>query len=1184
MFRLDDDWVFSATDLVTALRCEYQVLHKRAEKAGLVDPPDVAEDLVLERAAALGLAHEKTVLDRLVSQDGPATPGQPGGVVSIAQPSTSSRSQLEDAHAQTLAALKGGADVVYQAAFFHDGFHGLADFVVRVADEDGYVWYEPADTKLARHARVEALLQLAAYADQLVAMGFPSPREVHLWLGDGNVSSHRYADLQPILADRSERLRDLLAGPVSVPVWGDPHLRACGWCDHCAAAEKDSRDVVLVAGVRIDQRPKLVAAGIATIEDLAAATRCPPGIKQETFDKIRAQAVLQSGQDATRTEEDPLGVVSAELADPAGIALIPEPNPGDVFFDFEGDPLFVEAGWPDLGLEYLFGSITHVGPPEGGELAYWPLWAHDRRAEKVAVETYIDWLVARRATPGFEGMHVYHYAPYEVAGLKRMVQRYGTRSAELDQLLIDGVFVDLYSVVRRSIRISERSYSIKRLEPLYMGDELRTSEVAGGADSIIWYGNFTMLRAKGDLAEAQAQLDELASYNEYDCLSTLRLRDWLLSLPGGQRPAPRTGEASAERPPDSAEQAAAIALEQELLAPFATKAPGERTPEEQAVALLAAALLFHRRESLPFWWAHFARLAATVEDWEHDGEMAVLPPRSVEVVADWHVPEGKRSHQRTLTALAELPGSFKLSANSECHTIYDAPLPPRVKEPSNSDRGYRGGARLLALEPEGDRVRITFTESLPGGIGDEPGPEQAAVPVAISAGSPPPIGKLASAILGIASGALDLFGELRPHPALDILRRVPPRLRSGALPAVHEHDFATAITGAVRALDRSYLAVQGPPGTGKTTTGAEVIRRLVDSGWKVGIVAQGHKTIEAMMEKVIDVGVSPEQVVKRSQGGGDHRGLKLSDAKLRAKVTEPDVGCLVGGTKWDFVNENRIPAGSLDLVVIDEAGQFALADTIAVSQAAPRLLLLGDPQQLPQVSQARHPAPVQQAALDWLSDGRDTLPPELGYFLDTTYRMRPELAAVSSHLSYDDRLDADPSTAKRTIEGIEPGLHTVLVAHDSNRTASIEESRTVLRLVVDVVGRTWVTEQGDRPLDPCDILVVAPYNAQVNLIRTVLDDAGFDEVRVGTVDKFQGQEAPVVIVSMASSSASSGRGASFVLSRNRLNVALSRAQHTAYLVHSPQLTDLIPATPHALAQLGAFLGTSRSGRPAPGRP
>ena len=197
--------------------------------------------------------------------------------------------------------------------------------------------------------------------------------------------------------------------------------------------------------------------------------------------------------------------------------------------------------------------------------------------------------------------------------------------------------------------------------------------------------------------------------------------------------------------------------------------------------------------------------------------------------------------------------------------------------------------------------------------------------------------------------------------------------------------------------------------------------------------------------------------------------------------------------------------------------------------------------------------------------------------------MRPELAAVASRLSYDHRLDADPCTAKRVLDGIEPGLHTVLVAHDSNRSASVEEARAVLRLVVDVVGRTWTTEDGDRPLEPEDVLVVAPYNAQVNLIRTVLDAAELEDVRVGTVDKFQGQEAVVAIISMASSSASSGRGASFVLSRNRLNVALSRAQHTTFLVHSPQLTDVIPGSTHGLAQLGAFLGVSRAGRSAADR-
>jgi uncharacterized protein len=285
------------------------------------------------------------------------------------------------------------------------------------------------------------------------------------------------------------------------------------------------------------------------------------------------------------------------------------------------------------------------------------------------------------------------------------------------------------------------------------------------------------------------------------------------------------------------------------------------------------------------------------------------------------------------------------------------------------------------------------------------------------------------------------------------------------------------------------------------------------------------------------------------------------------------------------VSDKRVPAGSLDLLVIDEAGQFSLADTIAVSRAAPRLLLLGDPQQLPQVSQALHPEPVQRAALAWLADGHDTLPPELGYFLASSYRMRPEVCAVVSHLSYDDRLASDPCTERRTLDGVEPGVHTLLVDHQGNRAASNEEADRIVALVDDLLGRVW-TDPFDherpepRPLEDEDIVVVAPFNAQVNRLRERLDAAGHHDVPVGTVDKFQGREAAVAIVSMAASAAnSSSRGAGFLLSRHRLNVAISRAQHAAFLVHAPQLTDFVPPTPAGLARLGAFLGVSLGGRP-----
>ena len=1194
MFLLDDTWVSSASDLVTALRCEYQLLQRRAEKAGLAPVLEVPADELMARAAELGIAHEETELEAL--EDALGT-GAPGGVVSIEQPSTKSRDELVAAAELTRRAMADGAEVVYQGAFFDGQFHGLADFIVRVEDEHG-LRYEPADTKLARHARVEAMLQLASYGFQIEQLGFPAPREVHLWLGDGSRTHHRYADLRPILLDRTARLQELLREPVAAPEWGTDALRWCGWCDHCRAAADARRDVLLIAGVRVDQRRALVAAGVDTIEALAGAAAAPPGLKEPVFEKLRAQAALQAAQDASISVEVPDGVVSAELAHPEAIALIPPPNPGDVFFDFEGDPLHVTEGWPDLGLEYLFGTITHAASADGDGVEYRPLWAHDRRAERAALEQFIDWLGARRRTPGFEGLHVYHYAPYEVTALKRLVQRYATRADELDVLLKDGVFVDLYSVVRRSVRVSQRSYSIKKLEPLYMGAELRESEVTGGAESIVWYAQFQVLRDAGDAEGAAARLEALRSYNEYDCLSTLRLRDWLLSLPGGARPPAEgvdvEGTAAADGPgstPVPAVEAKppseARLLAERLLAPLVDVPPTERTPEVQATAMLGAALDYHRREVLPFWWDHFRRIGATVEDWEHDGEMIVLDPGEITVLEGWHQPGGR--FVRTFEAMVDLAGSFKLRPSG--HTlfaIYDAPIPPHAQPAVGTDRGAATVVTLDACEPVGDRTRVTITETLPARV-ESLAPEHAAFPVAVSAASALEGRPMAAAIFQLVSRHLDADGSLRlaPQPAFDLLQRLPPRLCDGRPLLPPGDDVAGAIVDAVRRLDHSYLAVQGPPGTGKSTTGAEVIRRLMDSGWKVGIVAQSHRTVEGMLDKVVEAGVDPANVLKKeSDAAGEHRGTTVKDPELLARATADggDAGCLIGGTAWDFVSDKRVPAGSLDLLVIDEAGQFSLADTIAVSRAAPRLLLLGDPQQLPQVSQADHPEPIDRAALGWLTDGADTLAPELGYFLERTYRMRPELTAVVSHLAYGGRLRADRCTTERTLEGVAPGLQTVLVDHTGNRAASTEEAAAIVALVEDLLGRTWTDPSdaaavGGRPLGQADILVVAPFNAQVNRLRERLDQAGHPDVAVGTVDKFQGRQAPVAIVSMAASSAgSSSRGAGFLLSRHRLNVAISRAQHTAYLVHAPQLTDLVPGTPAGLTRLGAFLGVSHAGR------
>jgi uncharacterized protein len=354
--------------------------------------------------------------------------------------------------------------------------------------------------------------------------------------------------------------------------------------------------------------------------------------------------------------------------------------------------------------------------------------------------------------------------------------------------------------------------------------------------------------------------------------------------------------------------------------------------------------------------------------------------------------------------------------------------------------------------------------------------------------------------------------------------------------------------------------------------GSHVIARLVARGWKVGVVGQSHAVVENLLKTAVTkAGVDPLLVAKD---------VKHNEAVPWGQRTAKDVarllgtpgGALIGGTAWTMTGAN-VPAGSLDLLVIDEAGQFSLANTLAVAQASSRLLLLGDPQQLPQVSQGAHPEPVDESALGWVSAGHATLPPELGYFLADSWRMTSELCRAVSELSYEGRLRSAPAADLRRLEGVPAGIETVMVEHSGNITSSPEEAAEVVRQVKRHLGLNWHSEQGTGPLDAADILVVAAYNAQVNVIRDALDGAGLPGVRVGTVDKFQGQEAAVVMVSMACSAvAEAPRGMEFLLSRNRINVAVSRGQWRAVVVRAPELTNYLPTHPEGLEQLGGFIG------------
>lgn len=1177
--------VWSASDLKAAAECEFAWLRAIDAKIGRIAPVDDPEDATLERAARLGTAHELRVLAADRARFGAAVREIPAARSSDAE-------ALAEAVRLTDEALAApSVEVVYQAAFATDEFVGFADFLVREPEtsSDGTRRWIVQDTKLARRARVTALMQLAAYVDQLDRLGVPRSDEVQLLLGDGSTSTHRVDDLLPVFGLRRERLRALIAdrrvdlgvaGPVIA--WGDSRgdlgVIACGRCATCELEVVAHRDLLLVAGMRPVQRDRLRAGGIETIDRLAAASAPPAAMSADTFASLRTQARLQlespagvPGADATAH-----AVPTFEVVAPKSLGVLPRPDHGDLFFDFEGDPLYTEGVGTHWGIDYLFGWVDT-------RESYGALWAHTFDEERVALERFLDMVALRRQQ--YPGMHIYHYAPYEPTHLLAMAARYGVREADVDRLLRDGVFVDLYPVVRRALRVGSRSYSIKKLEPLYMGDEVRTSDVQRGDDSIVKYVEARALAADGDSVAAQHVLDDLADYNRYDCVSTRRLRDWLVDRARESGAVPSPGAEPDEQVYEPSPRATALQRwAAEATAPGAADPrpadPGAIGADATALRLAAAAIDYYPREEKTYWATHFLRLREPLSVWEETRDVVVIDAERSRVVEDWHFPESGRGSQRRLVELrGEVAPGTRLSVDGEPYAVYDLPAP----FPLETRPRWIHGARRVTVREVLDDGAIVEETAADGATWDD-------LPLALTPPAPPRAGNQQKAIDAWADAVLAAAPRIPEGAAADILRRIPPRTLSGSLSPVTSVDGATgddevtAIARSVADLDRSYLAVQGPPGTGKTYVGSHVIARLVaERGYRIGVVAQSHATIEHMLDQVIAAGVPASRVGKAPKDPSAPHAFTVLPKNGVAAFTAENVstGFVVGGTAWDFSHEARIPRGSLDLLVIDEAGQFSLASTIAVSLAAQRLLLLGDPQQLPQVSQGTHPEPVDTSALGWIIDGAEVVPEEFGYFLARTRRMHPAIAEPVSRLSYEGRLAAHPSTALRRLDGVEPGLHVVPVRHSGNSTFSHEEAAEVARVVSELVGREWTGAEGGagdsaavlepRALRADDIIVITPYNAQQVAVEEALAAAGFADVPVGTVDRFQGKEAVVAILTLAASSGREApRGLEFLLLRNRINVAISRAMQAAYVVYSPALLDDLPRTPEGVARLSGF--------------
>jgi predicted RecB family nuclease len=1115
MRKSDGQIVFSPTDLIRYLASPFAAWMERYhfENPNAIKPDEESEDEKL--IAQTGDEHERVVLRELKAK----TPN----LIEIP------KNDFAAGLAKTVEAITSKPPIIYQGALQHGRFAGYSDFLM--LDENTGL-YQVWDAKLARSPKPYYAIQLCCYSEMLAPLlGGRIPAKFGIILGDKECVEFRVEDFfhyyLRVKASFLAMNDGFTGNPADCP---EPLPRAehGRWTSHAEKFFTMTDHLVQVAGISVGQIKKLKNAGINTVAELAdASVGKIHKLPDDSLKKLVAQARLQCATRADRAKQADapprfeILPFTGQNGEPLGLAALPPAHPADVFFDMEGYPLV--SG----GLEYLFGASTLTG--EAGTFAFNDWWAHDRDAEKRAFEGFVDWVHDRWKKN--HGMHIYHYAAYEVSAVRRLSTRHDTRQDQVDELLRNDVFIDLYQIVGHGLRIGEDSYSIKKVERLYRPK--RATDVATAVDSIVQYARWIESKQPGDWAKSPI-LNGIRDYNEDDCKSTAELLIWLRKVAADTKiPAARKFAAAAPAAPP--------VLPPDVVARFDIGARLRQQANETSVAL-ADLIDFHRREEKPMWWRMFDRAEATAEELRDDpgcieGIQAVGAP----------VPEKQSFIQNYSFDPAQ---ECKLAAGDKTDVMFTFNLEAKLKL---VELDIAAGTLALKIGKKGlnDKFGGTFPRrgSL---IPSEYVPAQV----------------IQSALAEVA--AQQLSGQLHA-PVAALLNRVTP------VTPVHKagETAVDAVTRVSGAMNGGCLVVQGPPGTGKSYTASRVITSLLAAGKKVGVASNSHKAVVNLLIACGNAARERGQHLVGIKVGGEATGPVFTEnVNLRylESTTEAFAAYsngIVGGTAWLFTRPEW--EGTLDFLFIDEAGQVSLANAVAMARCAKNLVLLGDQMQLEQPIQGGHPGDAGLSVLQYaLKDTKTSrpdahvlhpvVPPDYGIFLGESRRMHPSVCRFISESIYDGRLNAFGDCARQKIAvpaglkghvTVESGIVFSGVEHDGDIQQSNEEVERVLAIFGELLERQYTDKDGKtRPLELKDFLFIAPYNAQVRALQAKLPV----NARVGSVDKFQGQEAPVCILSLCSSYGEYGsRGLGFILDRNRVNVAISRAQCLAVVVADPRI-------------------------------
>lgn len=1102
--------IYSPSDLSSHSGCKHLTQLNKRHVRGEIADPEIYNNPVLTMLKDKGIEFEGSYLQKLKDKG-----------KTIAEISN------EDPHAEkhTIDAMKAGVDIVYQARLKEDGkWSGWADFLMRVDTPSnlGEWSYEVWDTKLANETKAGTILQIGLYSECVGKIQGQSPEYMGVMKPEGE-EIYRFDEYAAYIRLVKRNLEDAILNDYET--YPDPvsHCNICRWWKTCNSVRREDDHLTFIAGMGSLQIKELNNQGINTLEKLANLTLPVPfeptkGVK-ETYNKLREQARVQNT--SRNNGNEPIYEI-LEIEVGKGLNKLPDPSENDIYLDFEGDRM-VE---PD-GLEYMIGYF-HKGE-------YHALWAKNETEEKQIFEQFIDFAVSLKEED--PSLHIFHYAPYEVTAFKRLMGKYASRENEIDTFLRSNTFVDLYGVVRQSIRASVEKYSIKDLE-IFFGYERKMdlrelSSHKSQLELLLQTGNIDRL---SEVTQAAVQL-----YNQDDCQSLIYLQEWLENIRTGLI---ATG-ADITRPVDNDGAASDnITAHQERIQPIMDALlegippiQAERNNVQQAQFILAHMLDWYRREKKSFWWEFF-RLK--------------------------ELPEDELLEERKALSFLQFTGESVPEKKSVVDT-YTFPYQEcdlRIGQ-SLEDQGENKIGAIHYMDVDSRVLKI------------KKGPSKKDLPHPVSVMSLESINSVTKekAVIKMAewvvNHGMNSDSEMY-RVARQLLMNVSPTLTEDR----SDFDDITEKTyDFVSKLDNSYLPVQGPPGAGKSYTGSHLIVKLVQEGKKIGITALSHKVISNLLTKVWEVAAEQDlsiQMLQKVKADYDEavpwHVTKGEDA-IQTALGTADV---IAGTS--FMWSKPPYADGVDYLFVDEAGQLSLIDTLAVSHCCSNLVLLGDPQQLKQPQQGVHPDGTEVSALEHVLQDEKTISNEQGIFLAETWRMHPSINAFVSELFYEDRLQSKDHLDQQQVIGSKyagAGLYLEEVEHSGNTNSSSEEVEKVVEIVKHITSgeTTFINEQGEQAvLTTSDIKIITPYNAQLQVIKQQLPT-----LEVGTIDKFQGQEAPVIIYSVATSSLEDApRGMDFLFSPNRFNVAVSRARTRFIMVANTAIFEVECKSPHQIKLANAF--------------